>query len=313
MTHGDEKTLEELAERLAEYETQYGALPGITGTAARQALLLQMIDSLRRIRFVKTVMTRDVSTRRGDPQDELFDPIKAAVLAIRDGDPEEAYWLVFLFVHFGRHATGGYRYIRDVYGRLGDNPEWRWPEVSADPGEFRDWLRDNQDQIRNSGVPGGFGNHRKYQSLDADKDNGTGEGVTSYVSWVMQHGSHEQLMEHAAQVSSDDPMEAFDTLYRSMSGVASFGRLARFDYLTMVGKLELANLEPGSVYLADASGPTAGARLLLAGNRASPITPGQMEPEIDRLAHHLEIGMQAAEDAICNWQKSPTAFKPVRV
>jgi hypothetical protein len=38
--------------------------------------------------------------------------------------------------------------------------------------------------IRAPGVPGGFGNHRKYESLDADSPRGTGAVVESYVGWV---------------------------------------------------------------------------------------------------------------------------------
>jgi hypothetical protein len=32
----------------------------------------------------------------------LFDPLKAAVLHYRRGRVDEAYWLVFLAVHFGK-------------------------------------------------------------------------------------------------------------------------------------------------------------------------------------------------------------------
>jgi hypothetical protein len=312
MTPEDEKVLEELRESLADYEAQHGMLPGITDPATRESLLLQMIDSLRRIRFVKALLARDLSTRRADPRDDLFDPIRAAVLSIRGEDTEEAYWLVFLFVHFGRHSTG-YRYIRDVYGRLGEDPEWRWPEVSTDPAGFKNWLRGNQDAIRESDLPGGFGNHRKYQSLDADSDSGTGAAVASYVSWVLEHGSHEQLINAALQSSDHDPRRAFDALYQSMACVDSFGRLARFDYLAMIGKLELAGIEPGSVYLSSASGPTRGARLLLKGDGEAAAPVSQLEPAINKLADHLQVGMQTAEDAICNWQKSPTTFKRVRL
>ena len=313
MTPTDQKTFEKLSERLNAYEALHGPLPGIADPAARRTILRQMIDSLRRVRYVKTIMEREISPRRADPQDEMFDPVKAAVLAHRDGDVEEACWLVFLFVHFGRHSTGGYRYIRDVYGRLGEPPPWRWTEVSSDPNGFRDWLRDNQNQIKDSELPGGFGNHRKYQSLDADIANGTGEAVTTYVAWVMDRGSHQQLMDHANESTNNDPREAFGVLYHSMNEVASFGRLARFDYLTMIGKLELANLEPGSVYLAGASGPTSGAKLLFAEADDPPLTTGEMETQMNQLADHLQIGMQVAEDSICNWQKSPNSFKPVRV
>ena len=56
--------------------------------------------------------------------------------------------------------------------------------------------------------------------------------------------------------------QVFDYLYRSMDAVASFGRMAKFDYLTMVAKLGLAPIEPGSTYMPGATGPLSGARLL---------------------------------------------------
>jgi hypothetical protein len=52
-----------------------------------------------------------------------------------------------------------------------------------------------------------------------------------------------------------------------MRAVASFGRTARFDYLTMVGKLGLAGIEPGSTYMQGATGPFTGACLLFTGRR----------------------------------------------
>lgn len=281
MTPADQNTLEGLSERVDSYETLHGQLPGIADPAARETLLRQMIESLRRVRYVQTILDRDISPRRSDPQEEMFDPIMAAVLAHRGGDVEEACWLVFLFVHFGRHPTGRYRYVSDVYGRLGEPPpRWGWAEVSSDSEAFRDWLRDNQTEIRESELAGGFGNHRKYQSLDADIANGTGAAVTSYVDWVLDHGSHQQLIDDAVESTSNNPRETFGVLYNSMTKVASFGRLARFDYVAMLGKLGLAQVEPGSVYLAGASGPTAGARLLFVNAEGPSLSTSELEAQL---------------------------------
>jgi hypothetical protein len=59
----------------------------------------------------------------------------------------------------------------------------------------------------------------------------------------------QELIEQVRQQAAGDRRKAFDALYRSMSDVARFGRTARFDYLTMVGKLGLAPIEPGSTYI----------------------------------------------------------------
>ena len=298
----------ELAQRLdAELVAFHGAtrpLPGVCGADRRKALIEQMLESIHRVRFVQTVRGRPISERRADPNDELFDPLKAAILHQRRGNLEEAFWLVFLFVHFGRNLRGGWRYAREVYGRLGDGTLWDWASTSRDPGAFRAWLNANQDELKRRGVPGGFGNHRKRESLDAYSANGTGAVVESYVTWVGPLRSHHEIFSEALRQSDGDPKRAFDNLYISMDAVTRFGRLARFDYLTMIGKLELAPIIPGSPYLAGSSGPLKGAQLLFSRKEKAPT----LDSYLVEFDEHLQVGMQVLEDALCNWQKSPERF-----
>jgi len=270
------------------------------------------LESIRRVSYVAVMRQRDISPRRADPNDELFDPLRAAALHEREGNRDEAFWLTFLFVHFGKHATAGWRYVREVYGRLGDSTHWTWPRVSADPEGFRTWLRAHKAQIMREGIPRGFGNHRKYQSLDADSSTGTGAAVKTYVDWVAPPRTHEELFNEELDKVDGNPFEAFDRLYRSMSSVTSFGRTARFDYLTMVSKLGLAEVEPGSTYLLNATGPAKGARLLFLGASTAQAPIRLLEQWSIELANYLSVGMQVMEDAMCNWQKSPTVFKPFR-
>jgi hypothetical protein len=119
-------------------------------------------------------------------------------------------------------------------------------------------------------------------------------------------------MEQACQKAEDDPRQAFDDLYGSMNAVKSFGRMARFDYLTMVGKLGLAHIEPGSTYMGNSTGPLEGARLLFSGKKTAPLNPAKLDEWLGELDAQLNVGMQVLEDALCNWQKSPTTFKPFR-
>jgi hypothetical protein len=104
----------------------------------------------------------------------------------------------------------------------------------------------------------------------------------------------------------------FDDLYRSMCSVASFGRLARFDYLTMLGKLGLAPIEPGSTYMMGATGPLDGARMLFTGDSTAAVAARQLDQWLVELEAVLRVGMQVLEDSLCNWQKSPERFVPFR-
>lgn len=274
----------------------------------RQAFLEQVLESIHRVNFVEVIRDRDISPLRGDPSSELFDPLKAAILHQRAGEIDEAFWLVFLFVHFGKNAQGGWRYAREVFGRLGDGARWDWRSVSTNPYAFRTWLRVHQDQLKRPDAPGGFGNHRKRESLDADSATGTAAVVESYVAWIAPPRAHADMVAEVSAQCGNDPKRTFDRLYNSMNAVIRFGRLARFDYLTMLGKLGLAKIIPGSPYLEGSSGPRKGAALLFGATESADV----LDSWIVELDSELQVGMQVLEDAICNWQKSPEKFIPFR-
>lgn len=304
----DRELARRLDSNLLSFERTRRPLPGIRECANREAFTEQLLESVHRVRFVAVLRTRELSDLRADPNNELFDPLKAAILHHRRGNIEEAFWLVFVFVHFGKHARAGWRYAREVYGRLGHGDKWDWSNTSADPAGFRAWLDFQQEDLKREGIIGGFGNHRKYESLDAYSPNGTGAAVESYVRWVNPPRTHQQLMEHACREAGGNQRRVFDNLYHSMNAVARFGRTARFDYLTMVGKLGLAMIEPGSTYMGNSTGPLRGARMLFGADENAQ-TLDRWLVELDA---QLNVGMQVLEDSLCNWQKSPAKFKPFR-
>lgn len=273
-------------------------LPGIRSAAARETFLEQLLESVHRVRYPARVSELRLSELRMDPESELFHPLKAAILKQQAGDVEDAFWLVFLFVHFGKNQRGGWRYAREVYGRVGENGLWDWASVSADPAAFCEWFDEQSDFLGRKNPPGGFGNHRKYESLSQ-----TCATVETYVNWVGPPRTHQQLIQETVQLADGNPKQAFDDLYRSMSVVHRFGRTARFDYLTMLGKLGLAPIEPGLTYMQEATGPKSGAQLLFGGKRRR--TAAELEELVGELEADLGVGMQAMEDALCNWNKSP--------
>jgi hypothetical protein len=287
-------------------------LKGIQIADNRQAFVEQLVESIRRIKYLHVIRDRELSPLRAQPAREHFDPLKAAVLKRRAGDLDEAFWLVFLAVHFAKNRKSGWRLVRDVYGRLGHNNHWTWQKVSANVTEFRNWLGTSQNILRSGSVHRAFGNHRKYQSLNAWSDNGTGAAVASYVRWVAASRNHPSLLNNALTASNFDPRNTFNHLYKSMDAVVSFGRIGKFDYLTMIQNLGLASIEPDTAYLQHATGPLRGARLLFAGSGDIKIGWGALEQWLIELDGTLKVGMQVLEDAMCNWQKSPSRFIPFR-
>lgn len=302
----------ELEAGLLSFASDRRSLPGVTNHATREAFVEQLVESVRRIKYISVMREQELSASRVDPLSDMFDPIKAAVLRMRERRIDETFWLVFLSVHFGKHRRSGWRLARDIYGGLGRQPIWDWAEISAHPKTFRRWLESQEARLKGYGVPWHFGNHRKYQSLDARTPRGTGATFETYVEWVNPPRTHDMLFQEAYEECARDRKATFDHLYKSMSKVASFGRTARFDYLTMVGKIGLAPIEPGSTYLQGATGPLLGARLLFGGRTGAAMERSKLDGWLVELGTHLGVGMQVLEDALCNWQKSPARFKRFR-
>ncbi len=286
---------------LAAFAANQRALPGTADPVARATLAMQMVASLRRLDYSEIIRTRDISPDRADPNSRAFDPERAAVFHMRAGRTDEAFWLVFLVTHFGKHLTYGWQRLREVYSGLGGQT-WTWAQVSANPAAFQAWLLNRQDQIG-----GGFGSHRKRESVRADVVGGTAAVVESYVTWVGPAHSHAVLMARLTQGGGNSPESIFDHCYHSMN-VARFGRLARFDYLCLLGRLGFAPIRPGRAYLKDATGPLSGARLLFGGRTNASLGWAVLEDWILDLDAALGVGMQVMEDSLCNWQKSPTHF-----
>ena len=208
----------------------------------------------------------------------------------------------------------GWRYARDIYGALGGTDRWDWARVSGDPARFRAWLAANQNTLKTDGIVRRFGNHRKYQSLEDQKPNGTGAAVQSYVAWVGPPRTHEELFRDALVAASGDERQAFARLYRSMTAVVS----VRPD-----GEVRLPDDDRKTRPRSD----RAGLHLHERSDRPSRWGPPPLPRESDRERRHapgsstdgwceleaqLGVGMQVLEDSLCNWQKSPDDFRRFR-
>ena len=134
-------------------------MPGVDTTARRQTFIAQLIESTRRIELINCLRNRPISIACADPHNAAFNPLKAAILQVQQGQRDEAYWLVFLLTHFSKHQRQGWALTRAVYGKLGETPFWSWKELCTEPTAFRTWLKQNQSRLHGLS----FGNHRKYE------------------------------------------------------------------------------------------------------------------------------------------------------
>ncbi|WP_271396142.1 hypothetical protein [Neomicrococcus lactis] len=301
-----QQRFDELMDRIDTFESTVAPLPGLVSSEERSVLVNQLIDSERRNVHFERMLSRDVPSEMVDPHNTQFDPLKAAIHHWKSGNADEAFWLVFQFVHFGKHPIAGWRYVREVYGRLNSDPIWSWEEISSNTPEFRLWLGENQLELLRKDQRRGFGNHRKYSSLSHESERGTAAVFESYVEWVMQYGSHAALFDTYSHLPS--PSEKFEALYNAMDVIVDFGRIAKFDYLMTITRLRFLNIEPGHTYLHKATGPLRGARLLLEG----PESMGRaqdLRPQLEKFSAVVGVTPDVIEDAICNWQKSPGRFR----
>lgn len=313
MSPRDKARAQKLQQVIVDYQCTAGILPGLIGDGHLESLVAQFIDSLRRIEFVHHIRDSRLDPARMDPSSELFDPLRAAVLRNRSGENDEAWWLVFIGTHFGKHAVDGWRLARDVYGKLGQGGRWDWAAISGNAAGFGAWLAANEATLRGAdGISRRFSNHRKYESLKASSPNGTAAIFASYVAWVAPPRTHADMVRQLHKIVGQDPQEVFAALYASIDAVQRFGRLGKFDFLAMLGKLGIAPIDPGSTYLIGATGPLAGARLLFGGSRDASLTARDLEERLAAFGKATELGSQVLEDAVCNWQKSPSVYARFR-
>ncbi len=294
--------IDEFVEKIAQIEQQE-PLPGITTAERRLCWAEQIVSSLRRISYTDALLVRAVDQSRCEPYSGIFDPVRGAIYLNRKGKLDEAVWLTFILTHFGKHIVDDWKFSENVYGSFHEGRVWTFANYSVDATEFEKILLENAAAL----ASGRFSNHRKFQSK---KPEAVARTFRTYYQWQTEFGGFRDRLVATHASVGQEPFAAFDALYKSMKDVFGFGggRLGRFDFLTMLGKLQLAPIAPGSVYLDKATGPLAGARLLFFNNRDHGITGKALEARVDALDEILEVGKQVIEDSLCNWQKSPEAY-----
>lgn len=298
----DEEIYQDVKRKLDIYQEDV-ELPGIGAPEAEHCFIRQFIDSYKRIKYINLLKNRALSAERKNPNSDIYDPIQASILHLNDGNINESVWNILLYVHFGKNSKSKYGLIKAVYGKLGAHDIWSWDNINSNLADFQLWLGENIDNIKSHGS---FGNHRKYQSLKISARSGTFQTFQSFFNLVNNDFDSFILTIPIAIRANKNLL--FDHLYSHFVNIQGFGRLAVFDFLCMVGKVGILEIEPNSPYLGN-EGPINGTKLLF----DSTAKPGDLNDFLkhmgDRAFGDYPFVMQILEDCVCNWQKSPRTYK----
>lgn len=79
----------------------------------------------------------------------------------------------------------------------------------------------------------------------------------------------------------------------------SFARTGGFDLLVLLGDLGVLELTPPRLYLAGATGPLEGARIVLPDIHDE----RELDQRLAQIATEFGISITVLEDTLCNWQK----------
>lgn len=305
MNERDLELFNRLSSELSEYVNGGRRLPGLADSAVKEVFVRQLIDSVKRVKYALTLSNRAVGQVRSDPSSDLFDPLKAAVYHMKNGNLDEAVWLVFLATHFGKSKDSRWLLVGDFYlGAPGHNV-FSWERVSNSLSDHQEFINNLYYALDQKVPRRKFSNHRKYESLRPNSKRSLYKVISSYRDFIANYGDHRKLFDFV--ICGGCKYKSFETFYALMGNVLSFGRTARFDFLTMLGKLKILDIEPQKTYMVGATGPLRGAKLLYGMSKSS----AKFECDLFELSLTLSInpfGMQVLEDALCNWQKNPKKY-----
>lgn len=299
----DQAEFERVSCLLGNFPQKKSSLVGLHSQEHKTTLILQILDSIRRIKYLQLKSARARSASLHTPFSGSFEPLSGSVVLQKHGHLDDAYWLVYLATHFGKHKDDGWNLTEDFYGRFGEGGVWDWATASCRPEAVAEWIETIYPSVTNAGRSRRFGNHRKFETLKPGPK-GTGSAIETYIRWIKQYGSHGALLSEAQKSVGQNPKEVFAFLYKELANVAKLGRLGKFDLLCNLSNLQIAPIYANSAYIAQSTGPKAGARLLF-GNSINSKT---LEASCSELAAHLNVSPQVIEDALCNWQKSPDKY-----
>lgn len=270
-------------------------LPGLSTTPDRQDFLRILEICIDRYNEERSIVDQaGEPDEREPPFSDAWDPRRAIVQWDRAGEKEEATWLAFLTTYFGYRDDGDrWQAVRAVYAGFGEG-RLSWEIARKQRARALEVCVRHAEEYKALA----FGNFRNLEPHVPDHANGLLTVVASYMKEVERRGQGSQVT-MISRWSTDRHLK-FHHLVRELREIRRFGRLATFDFLTLLGNLGVYPLEPSTLYLDGSSAALAGARRLCGrptGNAAL------LDKECTALAADLGVPLQVVEDALSMWQK----------
>ncbi|MBK8886061.1 MAG: hypothetical protein IPN46_05690 [Saprospiraceae bacterium] len=197
-----------------------------------ESFVTQLIDSIKRNDYVYLINSSQFSEQVTDPNSPAFNPIKAVAFYISIEEHEEAIWLIFLIIHFGKNTRYSWNLLRNVYGGL-SNRIWSFDSIQSDFEEFSLWIERNAINIKQNAT---YGNHRKYESILQCP-----AVFSSYIN--LMRGSQFTYLSNISTPAENANLDVFDELYRQLR-IYRFDRIGKFDFLCMLYKFGIIAHEP---------------------------------------------------------------------
>lgn len=305
ITHLERAT--QLYQALQDYEQSTHAF---SQPSQRQltAFANHLVASERQAQYLTALAKRTLvtptywSTQRANPNSAFFDPVKA-ILYWQNFDIAESLWLAFLLIHVGDsphlqlqdNCQSQWQYLRLLYGNFSgadqpNKPLLSWATMTVNPQVVVEWVRECQ----SNQISFKFGKHRKYESIKQ-----LPQVVDSYGHWLADIGGVANLTNRAMQQDLSNE-QRFAHWYKTLN-IYRFGRLAKFEFLSLLGYLKVLPIKADHCYLTKATGPKRGAKLLF----GHYITDLQLERLAVQTAEAIGVDYAVFEAALCHWQASP--------
>ena len=315
------KTCDEYCEILKEIDPEGSKFPGIKDKPNRKALVDEIIDSARRVNIVRKIPKKrkncKVDSDFWNPKNDKFNPKFGAVELKKDGQFDEAVWLIFLHIHFGEDCGCGsscspiqkscLNLLKEFYSKFGSNSRLTFKEFKK--YDLKKFLSIPGMTKQNLNSLGSYSNHRQREKYEP-------EYIYRILSeyrdkFLSSHGNFSDLIKSISPKTKKYPewyfKYLFSLLFPRPKRIFRFGRLAVFDFLATLGNLDILPLEPDSTHLLEATGPLKGANALINNDKNIKNSKNDyilyIEQIVDNLDDSLKIGKHALEDCLCNWQK----------
>lgn len=292
-----------IKEHILEFDQNICKLEGLKSTAELDNFVEILANNANEIWLLSLLKHTILSDSNSNLDSDNFTPFTAALWNFQNNEIDEAYWLIFLQSYIGKNQKQNWNLLKGIYGSLDNENIWSWERVSRDVSVFQEWLIQNQPALNEKGS---LGEIHKYPIMDNHNAQIMAKDIGNYVSKILEFSGHDNFIASAIQINEGNPITAFDFLFQSMCENVTRNKIIFFNYLSYIGTMGMAKINPGSFYLSETSLVKRGARLLLLGTNKNQKPPlNEVDEIMISLSNSLKhpLGIFILHQTLSQWSK----------